>query len=736
MVEVLVTGGYGFIGSHVVERFRKEKHNITVIDNMCTGLPDHLPKDVRTFHLAVEDQKCARIFRETAFDVVIHLATVNDPGALQDHELLVADNNGLSNMLYLAHKHQVAKFIILSPYPVYGRQNSLPISEEAILQPDQAAGFHYLTRETLCGEYRRRGMEVVVLRVGSIYGPRQNNSHSFMHQAIMAGVSGRAVDEALAGEILHTGQKDYIYVSDVVDAIYRVSENKTSDTLNISSGQGTTNQALWQICTKHCSQLGDPEPPPPTSPEQEEQEQPPDYVLDNEKARRELEWALRYSLEEGMAKTIAWARQTQNDNQLTSVQTQPRARPLKKFFTPGRFNHDLETGALFALFALLNYLLQYRLSLGLDLFIFYILLVSIFYGLRQSLTAIALASMAHLWFKFTFEEMLAIRLVSDINTIMYLTMYFLIGIGVGYVVDKMRQEQEALAEELSCARSEVDFINEMHQKCMQVKNGMQYMLENYQNNYGAIFNVVTRLNQVPPDFILSEAAPILAHICKAKTVAVYHVARDSQWLRLVAAVGPVKYGRSIITGQYNFLDAVINRQTTMINKDLHPRHPLVCAPVCVGHKTLAVIFIDEIQFTHLNQHFVNLLKIMTNLIASTMANAHQYESAGDIKYFPRTVIMRRHWFKKLIDYHRERQNETGQPFVFTVIKGVRREDYRQFSQQIKTLIRAVDCVGEMKDGQLGIIIPVVDQDGVLIMQDRLLRHGIKVVLTRLEGLSA
>ena len=121
-VKVLVTGGLGFIGSHVAERFYKEGYEVHIIDNMSTGNKDNIQFKHKEYLLSVEDQKCEEIFKMNDFDIVVHMAaqvsvaaSIKDPRHDSEANLL-----GLVNILSLSERYGVKKFIFASSAAVYG----------------------------------------------------------------------------------------------------------------------------------------------------------------------------------------------------------------------------------------------------------------------------------------------------------------------------------------------------------------------------------------------------------------------------------------------------------------------------------------------------------------------------------------------------------------------------------------------------------------------------------------
>ncbi|MEG0386267.1 MAG: GDP-mannose 4,6-dehydratase, partial [Solibacillus sp.] len=131
-MKVLITGGYGFIGSHVADRFYKEGYEVHILDNLATGNAENITFKHKFYHLSIEDPKCRKIFAAYHFDVVVHLAAQASVATSMHNPTYDAQSNvvGLIQMLKFATEYKVKKFIFASSAAVYGEQSKLPITED------------------------------------------------------------------------------------------------------------------------------------------------------------------------------------------------------------------------------------------------------------------------------------------------------------------------------------------------------------------------------------------------------------------------------------------------------------------------------------------------------------------------------------------------------------------------------------------------------------------------------
>nr|MBA3584854.1 NAD-dependent epimerase/dehydratase family protein [Gemmatimonadota bacterium] len=246
---VLVTGGAGFIGSHVADRFLAEGCEVTVLDDLSTGRRDNVPAGTRFVEMDLNDPALSDLFAEGRFDVVNHHAaqidvrvSVADPGRDARSNVL-----GLLNVLERALEHGSRRVVYVSSGGVvYGEPGVVPTAEDHALLPLSPYGVAKLAGEQYLHYYARvRGLEYGALRYSNVYGPRQSPHGE-------AGVVAIFGSRILAGEPITifgdgTQERDYVYVSDVVEANWRAATRPLPppDSLsdrgwNIATGRGTS----------------------------------------------------------------------------------------------------------------------------------------------------------------------------------------------------------------------------------------------------------------------------------------------------------------------------------------------------------------------------------------------------------------------------------------------------------------------------------------------------------------
>lgn len=241
-MKILVTGGAGFIGSHVVDAYITANHDVFVVDNLSTGFIENVNPRA-TFHkMDIRDPELENLFKAERFDIVNHHAAQMDVRKSVKDPIYDASINvlGSINCFENALKYGASKIIYISTGgAVYGEPRYLPVDEDHPIEPICPYGITKHTVEHyLYGYHVNFGLQYTVLRYPNVYGPRQNPHGE-------AGVIAIFSEQMISGEqskIFGDGNKtrDYVHIDDVVKANVLVLEKAEDQVLNLGWGKEIT----------------------------------------------------------------------------------------------------------------------------------------------------------------------------------------------------------------------------------------------------------------------------------------------------------------------------------------------------------------------------------------------------------------------------------------------------------------------------------------------------------------
>ena len=307
---VLVTGGAGFIGSHVVDHFLAHGAKVTVVDNLVTGKRANVSAEAELLELDVRSAETAALIRERGFDAICHLAAQIDVRKSVDDPVYDATVNvlGTINLLEAARGSAKRPRIVFSSTggALYGDFVTPPSDENTPKDPDSAYGVGKLAAEYYMAYFARvHGVESAVLRFGNVYGPRQDPHGE-------AGVVAIFCNRILTGRPLTifgdgTQTRDYVYVGDIARAIVTAATRELppmrqldSRAFNLGTGVGTSVLDLAATLKRAAKSDAVVQHAPRRAGELQES------VLDVGKAARELGWRPAMTIEAGLAETFAW----------------------------------------------------------------------------------------------------------------------------------------------------------------------------------------------------------------------------------------------------------------------------------------------------------------------------------------------------------------------------------------------------------------------------------------------
>lgn len=264
-MKVLVVGGAGYIGSHVVKDLLANAYQVEVLDNFSSGLRSNIPETVKTFEVDImSPSSLDSAIKESKPDAVIHLAALKAAGDSMVHPEEYSQTNiqGSINLINAISKHQVKYVVFSSSAAVYGSPEYLPMDEKHPRDPDNFYGYTKVAIEDVFNWYSKlKGIRLAHLRYfnaagydveGQIQGLESNPSN--LLPIVMETAVGMRESMSIFGDDYPTRDgtciRDYIHVNDLADAhtkaLYYIHQNNESLTVNLGTGQGITVLELIQ----------------------------------------------------------------------------------------------------------------------------------------------------------------------------------------------------------------------------------------------------------------------------------------------------------------------------------------------------------------------------------------------------------------------------------------------------------------------------------------------------------
>ena len=298
-MKVLVTGGAGFIGSHVVDALVRQGYQVVVVDNLSTGRPENINPAATFYQVDISNSELEEIFEKERPELINHQAAQTVIQKSMEDPVFDAKQNilGSLNLVLRCLRFGVKKFIYASSVGVYGEPKYLPLDENHPVNPISYYGISKHTAEHyLHLAHLQHMLSYVVLRYPNVYGPRQSPEGE-------AGVVAIFTRQMLRGErptIFGKGDKtrDYVHVSDVVTANLLAMEGDGNGVYNLGTGVETSDQEMFNLLAELTGYQGKPRYAPVREGEIYK------ICLDSSKAQKELDWQPQFLLREGLSETV------------------------------------------------------------------------------------------------------------------------------------------------------------------------------------------------------------------------------------------------------------------------------------------------------------------------------------------------------------------------------------------------------------------------------------------------
>lgn len=299
-MNILITGGAGFIGSNIADQFIADGHRVIVADDLSTGKVENINKQSIFYQVDIRSSEFEKIFQNEKIDIVYHLAaqidvrkSLSDP--IHDAEINIL---GGIQLLKLMREHNIPKIVYSSTGgAIYGEPEYLPADEMHPIRPLAAYGISKHALEHYIELYHDLyGLKYTIFRYANVYGKRQDPLGEAGVIAIFAGKMEKGESPVIFGDGTQT--RDFVHVDDVVAANKLALTKGSGEIFNIGTGVETSVTMIYEALKARIPQSGEVVYAPARKGEVQR------IALDVTKARKVLGWSAQHNLEQGLALTL------------------------------------------------------------------------------------------------------------------------------------------------------------------------------------------------------------------------------------------------------------------------------------------------------------------------------------------------------------------------------------------------------------------------------------------------
>lgn len=389
---------------------------------------------------------------------------------------------------------------------------------------------------------------------------------------------------------------------------------------------------------------------------------------------------------------------------------------LKKAFIP-----YIENISFFILMAVFNsYLLNNGTDKTFEISLIYIIIFSILYGIKQSSICSILSIILFIYLKLQGGQ-IAVSLIYNPDIIITILSFLFTGLIIGYLIDYKNEKIIELEDKIKQQESDFMFLDSMYVETKNDKKALEKQILNKEDSFGKLYKVTSKLNLLSPELIWDNSVDIICEIMKADSACIYLIPQKQKYLRLISKSKNTSSQiiRSINIEEYTDIADCIEEKRIFINKNMEKNIPIMMAPIVSDNETVALISINDIEFSEINLYKVNLFKVVSYLITGALSKAYLYEKAVEKdKYVEGSDIMSPKYFEQLLI------NKTDDYIILKADRG----DY----EKIVSCIRVVDYIGLNKNSEMFVVLTNTKREEAQSVIKRLNNRGVNVTITELS----
>lgn len=701
-MKVMYVGGYDELAQSFVERMGKEGYDVYLLsENKFSGKFSKTIK-YKYYKLSGRTDMTEIVFSSVLPEIVV-FAGINYMNVLRNgskEKYLIT----LDDILEQCAKYNVKKFIYLSSYEVYGDQCGI-VSEDNRIKPDTSTGLLCAQGESMVSLYRERyGFQSIVLRATEVYSENCSDKSKDFLSSLIRELKLQSKLNIEKDEIFQP-----IHVSDYVDAIKRVMELGNGGVYNVSGDFKVSRVELLQLLSESFNI---------------EVEIKPEgnariRNISNEKIHKELEWTdfrnLTSLLKE---KKILYS---EDKIKVTNKEN--------KIISPA-IRRTIENVMVFIALFLLYYICDsHTLFSKVHWLLIYVVLISLFMGIRQSAISVILASCGYLFMQdISIFEMT--NFYSYAEAVLMIVEFVFFGICTSYTSDMLKENLQESQRNLKMVKSEYEELKEINKENVAIKMEYEKRILDSKSGLPKLYSVVNKLMVLEPERILMEILNVIAEMINTRRVAVYKVNENSSYLRLINALNE----ESIISGKSWNLDNYPKIKAAMEKGELYQgnawnKEPAVVVPISYKGKCIAVILIKSLEFENQTLYHINILRTLALLITESVVRAIEYENyTREQRYIKDTDILNNQEFKRIVLLAQEKKDK--QLAEYCIIKLNNPRALQDIYESASACVRMTDHFGIDDEGVVYVLLNNTSEEDYKIVLKRLEEKGVKAELVR------
>lgn len=677
-MRILLVGDYDVAGHYLATRLYKEGHAISWLTSETeTNLWENSVHG-NVYRYVINYQNCIQIMKTESPDCLIFLTecyrnvldweegSFVNLGDMENEVLRAASSLNIKKIVYLSSK-EVGSTEILNP------------AFEKLRAGERLC-------QSVCAENK---MECLIVRTGIVYGKSKYADRGFLGSI----VKNMMEKKKISTRFLPSATFDLIFGSDMADAVERLFSNDAQGIYTITTGYPVTLKAIhdavaqatqYRIPIEYGGWM--------------HKENPEDSLA----FKRLTGWMPFYVFEQSIQDVLS--------DYLYEIGQKDRNKKNshKKKKDRTFFRELVENLLLFGLITLINVGSSDWSDIRfIDVKLLYVVIIAISFGMRQGVVATVMASLAYL-VRLYFSEVDLTYIAYSVDTWIPFIIYGLAGAVVGYITDKKNDRLENQEEEYSNLNEKYDFLKNMYQEVLIIKNQLQKQILISKDSLGHIYEITEKLDDTRPRTVMFRTVKVVEETMECESVAIYvRAGKYSSYGRLMACSGNIakEMSASINFADYKMMESVLNKNEIFVNTELFINYPSFAMPVFDGDNIVAVVAIYNLDPDKFTVYYKNLFKTLILIMRSCLIRAYHFqEDNRERLYVQNTNILRPQEFKAELEAISHASEELRYPFSLGKIRMDGITDFEKISEKLSKIIRGTDIAGCDEEGYIYVIL--------------------------------
>jgi len=708
-VDILITGSISTIALSLVKELLKQGHSV-VVTNASDDFTAIKSRNFSAYKINTSNALYQEIYRSHGFDVVCFISTLEDCLLDSGDPEKIQSNIGLETTLDLCQKTNVERFIFISSTEVYGSSDIA--LEDAQPEPSSKLGQILLNGESLCRFYAKiHALSISIVRVPYIYGPLEKNS--FLNKLIQTA----KIQENVEIQTHKYSQCGFLHIEDFLTFIKSLLEDEKRPDIQVFNlvAENINFSFLVQQLNYYFPRVG-------FSFLADSSNAPSDHKIQVKAAKENYSWSPQHQLIEALPSLLNIDAAKPVKRKILMEKLRAYALSYRPFLVWG----EVILGAflMHMLTVWTNTIIEFKY---IDYRLLYVVIIGSTHGLLFGVLAAFLAAVSGAlnWYHMGLDWAL---LIYNVGNWIPFALFFLAGSVTGYIHDKKENEINFEINQTELIHEKYEFLYNLYDEISSIKDRLRDQLVGYRDSFGRFFRVANELNELDEDNIFLKALEVLEDLMKNNKIAIYSIESTGNYGRLeVKSTGlEQQVPRSLKLSDLSLALEVLKEGSVFQNSELLPNYPSYIAPISNQGKLIGLVIIWEAKFEQFTMYYLNLFKVLTGLIQSSLVRAATFKNVQIEKlYIPSTRILKPDPFKQSLQIRKKmRRNKVADFQIIRIEKGV--NGWEELYKQLSKGIRDDDIAGLMEenDTYCYVLLANAEIENIGIIKDRLLNLGL------------